>query len=74
MTKANKIEVTVYYWLGTTQVSGKATSYAGAMRLADKNRNAYSPTFFHGDRKLIDDGNGLAYEDEAEKGSTVYAV
>jgi hypothetical protein len=66
--------VTVYYWQGTTQRTGTATSYEDAMELADQNQNAYGPTFFHGERALVDDGCGLAYEDELNAGRTVYAV
>jgi hypothetical protein len=71
--------ITVKYWRGTLQVTGKARSYAGAMRIASLNQNAYSPTFWDGNRQLIDDGNGLAYRDEVEQetGSVVvrqYAV
>lgn len=62
------------YWRGTMRMTGTATTYAGAMRLASRNQNAYAPTFFHGTRKLADDGNGLAYEDELERGNVVYAV
>lgn len=70
----NKIKVVVRYWVGTTQHEGTATTYAGAMRLAIRNQNARGPTFWESGRKLADDGNGLAYEDELEKGRTVYAV
>ena len=73
-TETTRVTVTVRYWRGTTQLTGMATTYRGAMRLAAKNQNAYSPTFYHGDRKLIDDGQGLAYADLADKGEIVYAV
>jgi len=69
-----RVRVRVEYWCGTTQVTGTATTYRGAMRLAAKNRNACSPKFYEGDRELLDDGNGLAYADELEHGRTVYAV
>lgn len=75
--------VTVKYWIGTTQHEGKATTYKGAMRLASKNRNAYSPSFYDSKGvELFDDGIGLAYPDAetvlAESGAVierrVYAV
>lgn len=75
--------VTVKYWVGTARHEGKATSYAGAKRIASKNQNAYSPSYY--DEKgveLIDDGIGLAYPNPetsigksgAQIVRTVYAV
>ncbi len=68
--------ITVNYWRGTTQCTAEASGYAEAMRIADRNQNAFDPTFYEtgSGRKLIDDGNGLAYEDEADQGRTLYAV
>jgi hypothetical protein len=68
------VKIRVNYWRGTTQQTGTATTYRGAMRIASRNQNAHSPTFWDGERQLIDDGLGLAYLDEADKGKTVYAV
>jgi hypothetical protein len=68
------VRVRVEYWCGTTQMTGTAMTYRGAMRLAAKNRNAYSPKFYDGNRELLDDGSGLVYADELEHGRTVYAV
>ena len=73
-TKTTRVTVTVRYWRGTTQLTGKAYTYRGAMRIAAKNQNLHGPTFYHEDRELFDDGNGLAYADEAENGERVYAV
>lgn len=59
--------ITVKYWRGTMQLTGKAKTYRGAMKLASKNQNAYSPQFYDSTgRELLDDGNGLCYKDEAE--------
>lgn len=66
--------ITVRYWLGTSEAEEIAYTYAGAMKIAARNRNKYDPTFWESGRKLIDDGCGLAYEDEAEDGRRVYAV
>jgi hypothetical protein len=67
--KANTAKIVVKYWRGATQHEGKATSYAGAMRLAAKNQNAYGPTFWTEDgEQLHDDGNGLATEADIEAG------
>ena len=49
------VRVRVEYWCGTTQMTGTAMTYRGAMRLAAKNRNAYSPKFYDGNRELLDD-------------------
>jgi hypothetical protein len=68
------MEITVKYWRGTTQFEGVATTYAGAMRIAARNQNAYNPTFWDGELKLIDDGNGLAYDDKLDSGKVEYAV
>lgn len=68
------VKITVAYWRGTRQCTGTATTYRGAMRIASRNQNAYPPTYYAGDRQLIDDGIGLAYQDWADKGKTVYAV
>ncbi len=59
------MKVTVRYWRGTTQHSGIATTYRGAMRLADRNQNAYDPHFYDDQGKeLYDDGHGLRYPDD----------
>lgn len=73
--KAKKTQtVTVKYWRGTLQLTGKSTSYRGAMRIAIKNQNAYSPRFYDAQgRELHDDGNGLAYIDP-QTGEITYVV
>lgn len=54
-------KVTVHYWRGTTQLTGTATTYRGAMRIASRNQNAFPPTFSDEDgRELYDTGYGLA--------------
>jgi len=65
------MKVRVRYWRGTTQQEGTATTYAGAMRIASKNANAYGPSFWdeHGEQ-LHDDGAGLAYEETEEDRQT----
>ena len=69
---ANKVEarrpagVLVEYWRGTTKLTGRATTYAGARRIAARNQNAWDPSFFLGDRdgeELFDDGNSLVPND-----------
>ena len=69
------MKITVRYWRGTTQYVGTATTYRGALRIASRNQNAYSPRYY--DDKgtaLYDDGNGLAYCYTDQQGRTVYAV
>jgi hypothetical protein len=57
------MKITVKYWIGTTQYTGTAKTYLGAMKLASKNQNAYQPRFCDENGiELHDDGNGLAYE------------
>ena len=68
------MQIRVQYWRGTRECEGTASTYRGAMRIAARNSNAFDPTFWDGDRKLIDDGHGLAYEEEASQGRTLYAV
>jgi hypothetical protein len=66
-TKSTKI--VVKYWRGTTRMEGNATNYAGAMRIAAKNQNAYGPTFWtESGEQLHDDGNGLATDADIEAG------
>ena len=61
-TATNKIEITVRYWVGTRECKGSAKTYAGAMRLAGKNQNAFAPRFYdHAGEQLHDLGNCLAY-------------
>lgn len=58
--------ITVKYWLGTTQLEALATSYKGAMKIADRNENADPPRFFDDQGvEVFDDGNGLVYEGAA---------
>lgn len=53
-------KITVRYWIGTTQHEGTATTYRGAMRIADRNQNAYGPTFWGADgNQLGDNSYGL---------------
>jgi hypothetical protein len=71
--------IIVRYWKGTTQLEAKARTYAGAMRIADRNQNAYPATFWTpAGERLIDDGGHLVEEEELERGIatgsyTVYA-
>ena len=45
------------------RLEGTATTYAGAMRIAGRNQNAYPPKFYDPEgRELHDLGNCLAYE------------
>lgn len=74
MTPSKRIVIRVEYWRGTLQLTGKARTYRGAMRIAARNQNAWSPRFYAENRQLFDDGNGLAYADELDRGCTVYAV
>ena len=62
-------KITVRYWVGTTQHVGTASTYAGAMRIASRNRNAYHPTFWLGDERLHDFGGCLVSEREIERQS-----
>lgn len=59
--------VKVIYWVGTSQKEEVADSYEAAMAIADKNQNAYDPTFFEvsSGRKLFDHGDFLGYESES---------
>jgi hypothetical protein len=69
------MKITVHYWRGTQGCRATATTYRGALRIAARNQNAYDPAFYDpSGRTLIDDGHGLAYQDEADKGRTLYAV
>ncbi len=75
MTKVDeRVKITVRYWRGTMQLTGMATTYAGAMRIASRNQNAYDPTFWDGHRRLLDDGRGLVYEDTINNARLTYAV
>lgn len=66
-TKTKTPKIIVKYWRGTMQLEGRATSYAGAMRIASRNQNAYGPTFWTEDgEELHDDGNGLATDADIE--------
>ncbi len=58
-------KVIVRYWLGTLKAEGVAHSYRGAMRIADRNQNAFPPTFWDAmtGEQLHDDGHGLANPD-----------
>lgn len=64
--------ITVRYWRGTTEQEATAYSYAEALEIAGRNENAYSPTFWHGDKQLRDDGYGLAYDESLASGKPVY--
>jgi hypothetical protein len=70
------MKIQVRYWRGTQRFIGVATTYRGAMRIASRNQNAYLPTFWAADgRKLMDDGQGLAYEDDLDAGGVIhYAI
>ena len=58
--------VRVVYWFGETQVEGKASTYAEATALAERNRNAHPPRYYDSatGKQLYDDGNGLRGEDD----------
>jgi hypothetical protein len=58
--------VRVVYWEGATQVEAEASTYAEAITLAAKNRNAYPPRYYDSatGKQLYDDGNGLRGEDD----------
>lgn len=73
-TKNTRVKIRVYYWDRSTPRMGTARTYAGAMRIAARNQNAFRPTFWEGGRELIDDGHGLVYEDTIASGRLVYAV
>lgn len=68
------MRIQVIYWRGTTQCVGYARTYRGAMRIASRNQNKYSPTFWDGDRRLLDNGYGLVYEDTLDRDQPVYVV
>lgn len=52
--------ITVYYWRGTQQHTGTATTYAGAMRIARRTQNACHATYYDEQgRELYDNGFGL---------------
>lgn len=75
MTDQKQKFVTVRYWVGTLEHEGRATTYAGAKRIAARTRNATAPTYYAADgRRLYDlgvclvpagsdaaDGNPVAY-------------
>lgn len=66
--------IIVKYWRGTTQLTGRASTYRGAMRIASRNQNAYGPTFWTTDgERLHDDGSCLVRVSELEKGGNVHA-
>lgn len=76
-------KIQVNYWRGTTKLTATATTYRGAVRIANRNQNTYGPSFYDAQgRKLHDDGVGLCYDEpEVEQladGTTVerrvYAV
>lgn len=59
------MKITVKYWRGTRELTGTATTYRGAMRIARRNQNAYPPRFYDpAGKQLFDVGHGLAYEDQ----------
>jgi len=67
--------ITVYYWRGTMQITGKAQTYRGAMRIASRNQNKFSPTFYENNQELIDDEIGLVYLKKLEETDKyIYAV
>lgn len=70
------MKVTVRYWIGTTQYTGTATTYRGALRIASRNRNACLPTYWDEQgRQLIDDGQGLLiYHPETSDEQSCYVV
>lgn len=61
------MKIRVRYWRGTLQQEATATTYAGAMRIASRNANAYGPSYWdEAGEQLRDDGAGLAYEETNE--------
>ena len=74
----DEVSVIITYWVGTQQLTGRAKSYRGAMRIASRNQNAFGPYFHDEDGvELHDDGQGLAYEETDEDrrmGQRRYAV
>lgn len=72
------MKIRVRYWRGTMQQEATATTYAGAMRIANRNANAYGPSYWDANgEQLHDDGAGLAYEEtdeDREAGRRRYAV
>lgn len=58
--------VKVVYWVGTTLTNDTARTYSQAMHIAGRSSNECPPTFFElsTGKKLVDDGNGLCYEDD----------
>ncbi len=69
------MKIIVRYWRGTTQYVGTATTYRGALRIASRNQNTYSPQYYDDKGTVLDDdGHGLAYRHPDQQGRTVYAV
>lgn len=74
--------IIVKYWRGTIQLEDKAHTYAGARRIASRNQNAYSPTYWTpAGEKLIDYCGALVLESELERNArepntplTCYAI
>ncbi len=67
------ITVTVRYWIGTRECEGRAINYTGAMLIASRNQNAYTPRFYdHAGVRLHDLGNCLAYEPDDAGDVIVY--
>lgn len=70
MTNETKIfPITVNYWLGPLQQTGKASTVKGDLRIANRNRNAFDPSFYSADgRKMFrlsfDKSEGLGIEGE----------
>lgn len=69
------MKITVYYWRGTLQLTGIATTYRGARRIASRNQNKFGPTYYDEQgNQLYDVGFGLAYPEVDEEGRIFCAV
>jgi hypothetical protein len=74
------MKITVRYWIGTTQYTGTATTYRGAIRIASRNQNRCLPTYWDQNGfQLYDDGIGLCRLEPGEPetdhtGPRCYAV
>lgn len=52
--------VRVFFWIGNTQYERIARTYKGAIRIANRNNNAYDAKFYSKDGiELFDTGNNL---------------
>lgn len=70
------MKVKVVYWRGTMEFEGVATTYRGAMRIADRTQNTMLPRFYDAQtgEPLHDDGQGLVYESSLDDDVRRYAM